>query len=248
MQLPSAVCNGTIGQAAPALSAFQSRYQAANPFNLSASNPNYLMSDMQNGVNLPLGLFASDYQTPRSLQMNIGFQREVARGTILTVDYLRNVTTQLLLGIDINHVGDVKYSNKSAAIAAVNATLQQFNAKSIDRAVKNGATMVDFANNGSHLPGARLRRRLPIQLWMRIPGHQSKRPGIIGSRAHRTLDLRRTGVKPTHNVVGDISSPHHQHRVAVSSTPTCRWPTVCRDLSVRAGAIRRHRGTTIRTM
>ena len=46
------------------------------------------------------------------------------RGTVLTVDYLRNVTTNTLLGVDANHVGDVHYFNKSAAqvSAAVSAT------------------------------------------------------------------------------------------------------------------------------
>ncbi len=38
--------------------------------------------------------------------MNIGIQREIRRGMVLTVDYLRNVSTHNLLSIDTNHVGD----------------------------------------------------------------------------------------------------------------------------------------------
>ena len=83
----------------------QHQYQASFPFNLSAPNPNYLASDLANGVNVPLGLFAPNYKTPRSVQMNFGFQQELHRGTILTVDYLRNVTTHSLLGVDQNQRG-----------------------------------------------------------------------------------------------------------------------------------------------
>ena len=63
---------------------------------------------LEPGINFPLGLFAPDYKTPRSTQINVGIQRELSPGVVLSVDYVRNVTTALLLGVDQNHTGDVQ--------------------------------------------------------------------------------------------------------------------------------------------
>ena len=68
------------------------------------------------------GLFAPNYRSPRALEMNLGFKRELGPGMVLSVDYVRNVTTQLLLSDDLNHSGDVKYFNKAGALAAIAAT------------------------------------------------------------------------------------------------------------------------------
>jgi hypothetical protein len=46
---------------------------------------------------------------------------------VLSVDYLRNVQTHYLLGIDENHTGDIRYFNKGAALQAISATNQLFN-------------------------------------------------------------------------------------------------------------------------
>ena len=68
-------------------------------------------------------LFAPDYKTPRSVQMNFGIQHEIRKGMVFTADYLRNVSTHTLLAVDTNHVGDARYLNVNAALAAINATL-----------------------------------------------------------------------------------------------------------------------------
>ena len=65
---------------------------------------------MSAGLGVPLGPIAPNYKTPRSVQMNFGIQREILRGMIFSADYLRNVETRSLLGIDINHVGDASIS------------------------------------------------------------------------------------------------------------------------------------------
>ncbi len=155
---PGNACNETVGQAAAGLAAFQAQYQAAEPFNVSAPNPNYIGTQLASGVNIPIGLFAPNYKTPRSLQMNIGVQHEIHPGTILTVDYIRNVSTHFLLGIDANHSGDVKYFNKGAAQAAIAATLAQCGVNTVQAGldapcpsgVLAGQTLniSDFANNG----------------------------------------------------------------------------------------------------
>jgi hypothetical protein len=73
---------------------------------------------------------------------------------VISVDYVRNVTTGLLLGVDQNHTGDVRYFNKPGAMAAISATTSQFgcgggtSAAAINCAIAAGATISSFATNG----------------------------------------------------------------------------------------------------
>ena len=174
---PTSLCNETIGQAASGLAAFQSQYQADVPFSLSAANPAYLPTLLSEGVNLPLGLFAPDYRTPRSLQMNVGVQRELRQGMVLTVDYLRNITTHLLLGVDNNHVGDSRYFNQSAAQAAIAATLKQCGVNTIAQGIQNcpgfgntPLTMAEIAGNGLTSPGLDFGGACPFSYGCAFPG------------------------------------------------------------------------------
>jgi hypothetical protein len=193
--VPSELCNETVGGAASGLAAFQQQYQALNPFSLNNPNPNYLVNDLNSGVNLPLGLFAPGYKTPRSVQMNVGVQRELFRGTVLTVDYVRNITTHSLLGIDMNHVGDVKYFNKSAAQGAIAATLSSFGATTIDQAIAKGATMADFAGKGLTSPSLDFGGACPFSYGCAFPGINPAAPGLtelqpIGRSVYNGLDVK----------------------------------------------------------
>ena len=67
-----------------------------------------------------------NYQTPRSVQMNVGIQHQIRRGMIVTADFVRNVETHYLLGIDENHAGDIHYFSKTGALDAINVTNAQF--------------------------------------------------------------------------------------------------------------------------
>ena len=96
--------------------------------------------------------------------MNIGIQREILRGTILSADFIRNVQTHYLLAIDENHTGDVRSFSKAAAQEAVARTLSLCGVSTIDQAIVScptnpvgpnqtgyaprAATMADFAQNG----------------------------------------------------------------------------------------------------
>ncbi len=195
--IPANLCNEPVGVAAAGIAAFQTQYQALNPFSLTTPNPNYLVSVLNSGLNLPnASLFYPGYKTPRSLQMNAGFQHELRPGMVLTVDYLRNITTHTLLGIDSNHVGDTRYFNKGAAQAAIATTLAQFGATSINQAIANGATMVDFANNGLTSPGPRLRWNLCSSRHhdrLRVPGHQPECSSDVVPISDRPLCLQRPG-------------------------------------------------------
>lgn len=122
IQPTAAECSGRIGDEAASLGALEKAFEANVPFSTTSPNGNYIGSYVGGGNNFPVGLFAPDYRSPRALEMNFGVQRELAPGTVLSVDYVRNVTTQLLLGVDLNHSGDVRYFNKAAALGAIAAT------------------------------------------------------------------------------------------------------------------------------
>jgi hypothetical protein len=97
-----------IGTVASDIAAFQKLYQANSPFDLNAPNPNYVGSLLKQGLGFGLGanMYHPNYRTPRSVEINIGIQREIRPGIIFSADYVRNVQTHYFLGIDENHTGD----------------------------------------------------------------------------------------------------------------------------------------------
>ncbi len=114
------LCGQAIGNVATAITDLQTAYQAATAALSSGSpNPSYLGQ----ALNSQQGLLASNYQTPRSVQMNIGFQKQILQTTLFSVDYVRNVGTHYLIGYDTNHVGDAALLNTKAALNAINNTL-----------------------------------------------------------------------------------------------------------------------------
>jgi hypothetical protein len=132
-------CAGTIAAAAAPLAAFESYYQSQVPFNLSAPNGSFVGALLSEGANINTtdgqGLFAPNYMTPRAVQMNLGIQRELRRGLVLSADYLRNVETRALLNVDINHVGAARDFNPASAAAAVAATIAACSASSLTAAI-----------------------------------------------------------------------------------------------------------------
>jgi hypothetical protein len=153
-----------IGTVADQIAAFQKLYQADSPFDLKAPNPNYIGSLLNQGLGFGCCVYDPNFRTPRSVQMNIGVEREIRPGMVFSADFVRNVQTHYFLGIDENHTGDIRYFNKSAAQQAIAATLSLCGASSIDQAIvlcptnpigqdqrgytPRPATMADFASNG----------------------------------------------------------------------------------------------------
>jgi hypothetical protein len=120
----STFCGEAIGTAAPAIIAAQQAYQAATLAAGPASNGTYIGNILTDAIDATsTELFAPDYVTPRSVQMNIGVQHEIRRGMVFTVDYLRNVATHNLLSIDTNHIGDSRFFNLANAQSAIAATV-----------------------------------------------------------------------------------------------------------------------------
>jgi hypothetical protein len=133
----------------------QQAFQAATVKAGAASNSNFIGTSLEasDGVN-SIAMFAPNYQTPRSVQMNIGFERQLGKGIVWSADYIRNVATHTLLAIDTNHVGDVRFFSPANAAAAIAATTAGFScpggssAPAINCAIGKGATIADFATNG----------------------------------------------------------------------------------------------------
>jgi len=147
---PNTVCGTTsgapfIGNALPAILALQAQYQAQSPLNLTTPNPAFVGSTASTpgilaGCNTGVGscffpggfsMFDPNYKSPRSIQMNIGIQRELRPGMVLSVDYIRNVQTHYLLGVDRNHAGDIRYFNVAGAQQAIANTLALCGAASV---------------------------------------------------------------------------------------------------------------------
>jgi hypothetical protein len=147
-------CGEAVGTAAAAIDADQAAYQAAIAAVGAGPNPNFIGTTFQaNNVN-GITLIGPNYRTPLSLQMNAGVQHQFGHGTVLSVDYARNVGTHTLLALDTNKVGDARFlnvANAENAISATNASFgcgTGFGAASINCSIAKGAQITDFAGNG----------------------------------------------------------------------------------------------------
>ena len=148
----STICSEPIEQAAPQINALKAQYQTASQG--GGPNPAYIGSG---GLLKSTGVYAAPYLTPYSVQVNGGVQRELARGLIVSADYLHNSTIKIPLVIDENHVGAARYLNVAAAKTAIATTLTQCGVPTVDQALVScpglhpsggGATITDFAGNG----------------------------------------------------------------------------------------------------
>ncbi len=148
-QAIGATINGVV--VGNAVADLQQNYEAA----VTAAGPSSNGFFVGNNLNTFGSAIAPAYRTPRSVQMNIGISREIKRGTVLSVDYIRNVGTHFLLGVDTNRIGDTRYFDPSAAAAAIQTTNGQFAgcgalslSAGIDCAIAAGATIQSYAGNG----------------------------------------------------------------------------------------------------
>jgi Carboxypeptidase regulatory-like domain len=84
-------------------------------------NPNYIGTTLNAANANGFDVFDPNYRTPRSWQMNVGFQRQLLPGMVLTADYIRNIGEHYLLAIDMNHSGAARSFNLANALAARDA-------------------------------------------------------------------------------------------------------------------------------
>jgi len=127
-----------------AITDLQNAYQTA----VTAAGPSSNGFFVGNNLQTFGSVLAPNYVSPRSVQMNIGVSRELKRGTVLSVDYVRNVGTHFLLGVDTNQIGDSRNLNVGAAQAAIAATNAAFSCSSVACAIGKGALITDYAGNG----------------------------------------------------------------------------------------------------
>lgn len=147
------ICGQPVGNVATDISAFQKQFQAATAAAGPAANGAYLANILTSGVQAG-PIYAQNYRTPLSYQMNVGVQHEVFKNTVVSADYLRNIGLHTLLAIDNNFDGDSRFLDKAGALSAISATNSAkgcgtgTNAASINCAIAAGALIGDYANNG----------------------------------------------------------------------------------------------------
>jgi len=156
LDIASQICGQPIGTVAGALDHLQSDFLASQATVTGGANPYSLASLANFG-----GMLAPNYRTARVTHLDIGIQRQFGERSSLSVDYVRQVGTQLPLGIDTNHVGDASFYDPVAALQALNATVT---AVGCSPALSSGAasqaavdcylqkvpsgSITDFARNG----------------------------------------------------------------------------------------------------
>lgn len=164
---PVTYCGEAIGSAQAQIAADQAAFQAATAAAGPSSNPNFIGNDLfANNTTNGIQMFSPDYVSPRSVQMNFGVQQQFGRATVLSVDYVRNVSTHFLLGVDTNRVGDARFLSVASAQQAIATTLANCGSASINQSLvscprdpANGttdsgtwvprpATISDYAGNG----------------------------------------------------------------------------------------------------
>ena len=151
----AAACALPLAKSAPLINQLKAQYVAGSQ--TGGPNPSYIGST---GGGLDAnGIYGSQYLTPYSIQFNGGMQRELAKGTIVTVDYVHNATLKIPLSIDVNHVGAARFLNVAAAQQAIAKTLAQCGATSVINSTQPGgcpsgsgpngsASIADYAANG----------------------------------------------------------------------------------------------------
>jgi hypothetical protein len=123
-QITPTFCGQPIGAVESQIALLQQQYQAATAAAGAQSNPGFIGNSLTSTINgTRTALFTPNFQTPRSTQINVGVEHELRPGSVISVDYVRNVETHTLLGIDVNHVGDSRYLSTPNAINAITATL-----------------------------------------------------------------------------------------------------------------------------
>jgi hypothetical protein len=152
------VCGQPLATAAPQLAALQAAYQANTTAHATSTNGAYLGSTLaaNGGSGTSGGPYGTEYRSPYSQQWNMGVQREVFKGGILSADYVHNTTAHVSQWVDYNHVGAARYLNTAAAQAAIAATAATYaacagattTAAQVTCAIGQGANIGTFAGKG----------------------------------------------------------------------------------------------------
>ena len=125
LPVPTGTCGDASGnqlpiwQVANNVATLENNLKASYPFDPTAPNGGFIGNVLSAGAAEGANMFAPNYISPRSIQMNVGFQHEIRHGMVFTADFLRNVETHALLGQDLNRVGTSNNFDAAGATAAV---------------------------------------------------------------------------------------------------------------------------------
>jgi hypothetical protein len=122
LQAQPTFCGGVISAVAPQILALSNAYQAATA-TVTGLQPNtaFLGTTLTALNNSSYDLFYPGYRSPRSWVMNLGIEKEIRPGTVLSIDYVRNIGEHYLIAQDINHSGAARSFNQANAVAARDA-------------------------------------------------------------------------------------------------------------------------------
>jgi hypothetical protein len=96
----------------------------------------------------------TNYKSPYGIQFNIGIQRELKPGLVLSLDYVRNRGVHFNQVRDRNRIGAANTLDTATALSAMQATFDAFDCNSgslsasVDCVIAAGGTITDFADNG----------------------------------------------------------------------------------------------------
>ena len=168
---------------------------------------------MADGIDVTgTNLFAPQYVSPRSVQMNIGVQHEFRHGMVFTADYLRNVSTHNLMSIDTNHIGDSRFFN--LAERASRDRHHQRSVRLLPMSIApsaNGATITDYASNGLD-SGYSVCGGLACPVWISrgCRTHARRFPGInqnVGTNQMLFPDWPLCVQRPADSLRQNVSNP-----------------------------------------
>src|SRR5882762_5405142 len=173
---PSTDCTGAQPGTSTPNSCIGASIGAAIPFVVKAENA-YIAASTQLAAkwpppgappqfNLDKGVVSGDildphYKSPYGAQINIGVQRQIRSGLVLSLDYVLNRGVHFNMAVDRNRIGAADTLNVGLAQGAIAATLPDCGATTVDQAIVNcpnykskahptgrPATIDDFANFG----------------------------------------------------------------------------------------------------
>jgi hypothetical protein len=146
---PNSCIGAALGTAIPFVVAAENAYIAqsaalAANWPVPGTPPQF---DIDKGV-VSGSILDPHYKSPYGAQMNIGVQRQIKSGLVLSLDYVMNRGVHFNMSVDRNRIGAANTLNPGLANAAISATLNDFGCGTIDCVIAAGGTIDDFANEG----------------------------------------------------------------------------------------------------
>jgi hypothetical protein len=163
---PNSCIGAALGNAIPFVVAAENAYIAASA-QLAANWP---VPGTPPQFNIDKGVVSGDildphYKSPYGAQMNIGVQRQIKPGLVLSLDYIMNRGVHFNMAVDRNRTGAASTLNTGLAVSAINRTWCDFfgpaptnpptpcafpasTSTQINQVIAAGGTIDDFANEG----------------------------------------------------------------------------------------------------